>query len=219
MSTYVISDIHGEYEAFSEMLELINFSEKDVMYVLGDMVDRGPKPLKVIEHVMAAPNMFALKGNHEDMLYDIINNYGMTGSIANGMSQGTVSYTTYKKLRKLWYKDRYAAAKIISYIQNLPYDFTIEVEGIKYLLVHAGIKPEGLKSTGKADKLWIREEFYNYRHRFPGIVIFGHTPTEFLHGKNTIYYDKDKIGIDCGACFSGGQLGCLRLDDFQEFYV
>ena len=37
----------------------------------------------------------------------------------------------------------------------------------------------------------------------------------------TIYYGKDKIGIDCGSGYpegSQGRLACLRLDDMQEFY-
>ena len=29
---------------------------------------------------------------------------------------------------------------------------------------------------------------------------------------------KDKIDIDCGCVFNGGQLACLRLDDMKIFY-
>ena len=38
----------------------------------------------------------------------------------------------------------------------------------------------------------------------------------------TIWYDeefKDKIGIDCGACYPHGQLACLCLDTMEEYYV
>ena len=37
--TYVISDIHGNYEKFQSILSQIKFSDKDVLYVLGDVVD------------------------------------------------------------------------------------------------------------------------------------------------------------------------------------
>lgn len=36
---YCLSDIHGEFERFRRMLELIQFSGDDTLYVLGD-VDR-----------------------------------------------------------------------------------------------------------------------------------------------------------------------------------
>ena len=37
---YVMSDIHGEYEKYLKMLDLIQLSEKDSLFVLGDVVDR-----------------------------------------------------------------------------------------------------------------------------------------------------------------------------------
>ena len=45
---YVMSDIHGEYDKYIKMLELINFSNADELYVLGDIVDRGKEPVKVL---------------------------------------------------------------------------------------------------------------------------------------------------------------------------
>ncbi len=42
MATYVISDIHGEYELFIKLLEKIRFTSADTLYVLGDVIDRGP---------------------------------------------------------------------------------------------------------------------------------------------------------------------------------
>ena len=44
---YVISDIHGCYDKFINMLKLINFSEEDTLYILGDIFDRGDKPLQI----------------------------------------------------------------------------------------------------------------------------------------------------------------------------
>jgi len=39
---YVMSDIHGQAGAFYKMLKKICFSDNDQMYVLGDVIDRGP---------------------------------------------------------------------------------------------------------------------------------------------------------------------------------
>lgn len=42
MATYVISDIHGEYDMFLDLLEKIGLKEADTLYILGDVLDRGP---------------------------------------------------------------------------------------------------------------------------------------------------------------------------------
>lgn len=38
---YVMSAIHGCYEKYRRMLDAIYFSEKDTLYILGDVRDRG----------------------------------------------------------------------------------------------------------------------------------------------------------------------------------
>ena len=58
MTTYVISDIHGCYEEYMDLLEKINFSGQDELYVLGDSMDRGPEPIRVIRDLMGRPNVF-----------------------------------------------------------------------------------------------------------------------------------------------------------------
>lgn len=52
MSRYVMSDIHGCYAEFIEMLQKINFGDDDELYVLGDIFDRGPQPLKVLDYIL-----------------------------------------------------------------------------------------------------------------------------------------------------------------------
>ena len=64
--TYVMSDIHGMGSLLEEMLEKIRFSGQDTLYILGDMIDRGMEPAKVLDLVSSTENIIALKGNHED---------------------------------------------------------------------------------------------------------------------------------------------------------
>ena len=49
---YIVADIHGCYQQYQMLLEKIQFSEKDELYVLGDVVDRGPEPIKVLQDMM-----------------------------------------------------------------------------------------------------------------------------------------------------------------------
>ncbi len=64
---YVIADVHGDYEKYTKMLELIQFSEEDELYVLGDVLDRGENGLKILQDMMLRPNVIPILGNHEYM--------------------------------------------------------------------------------------------------------------------------------------------------------
>ena len=70
MATYVISDIHGEYGKFMELLDMIHFSDEDILYVLGDVVDRGKNPVKTLLKMMEMPNVIPIAGNHEQMMLE-----------------------------------------------------------------------------------------------------------------------------------------------------
>ena len=63
--TYVMSDIHGMFEKYMKMLELIGLSEEDTLYILGDVVDRGEKPAEVLLDMMKRSNVYPVMGNHE----------------------------------------------------------------------------------------------------------------------------------------------------------
>ena len=67
---YVMSDIHGCYDEFQEMLDKINFSLSDTLYVLGDCVDRGKEPIKVLLDCLLSDNIKLLCGNHEWFLFE-----------------------------------------------------------------------------------------------------------------------------------------------------
>lgn len=55
---YVISDVHGCFEEFKELLKVINFSDSDELYILGDMIDRGEEPIKLVQYLMLYPNIY-----------------------------------------------------------------------------------------------------------------------------------------------------------------
>lgn len=72
IATYVVSDIHGEYELFIRLLEAIHLKETDTLYVLGDILDRGPHPIQIILKLMEMPNVVCLTGNHELMALECL---------------------------------------------------------------------------------------------------------------------------------------------------
>ena len=64
---YVMADIHGHYDKYIKMLKQIHFSDNDNLYVLGDVIDRGPAGMKILQDMMMRPNVIPLLGNHEYM--------------------------------------------------------------------------------------------------------------------------------------------------------
>ena len=69
---YIVGDIHGCYQQYQMLLEKIQFSEKDELYVLGDVVDRGPEPIKVLQDMMKRTNVIFILGNHDFIMYTLM---------------------------------------------------------------------------------------------------------------------------------------------------
>ncbi len=66
MSTYVIGDIQGCYEEFSRLLDLINLDPgSDELWLVGDLINRGPNNAGVLDLLLQLPNVQAVFGNHD----------------------------------------------------------------------------------------------------------------------------------------------------------
>ncbi len=66
---YVTSDIHGNSKRFDSILEQINLQPEDTLYILGDVVDRYPDGIAILQRIMKMPNVQMLLGNHEYTLH------------------------------------------------------------------------------------------------------------------------------------------------------
>ena len=57
MANYAVGDIQGCFIEFKEGLERIKFkSSKDFLWITGDLINRGPESLKVLEYVFKIKN-------------------------------------------------------------------------------------------------------------------------------------------------------------------
>ena len=109
---------------------------------------------------------------------------------------------------------------MIDYVNQCPDFVELTVNNQQYVLIHAGINPEkGLYEQTEEECAWMREYFFMSKGLDDKIIIFGHTPTCYIHQKEQcfdIWKDPifhDKIGIDGGlGAFKEGQLNCLCLN-------
>jgi serine/threonine protein phosphatase 1 len=238
---YAISDIHGMFDKLIFLLEKIIFLDTDELYIIGDVIDRGDKPLEILEYIMSKPNIHLLKGNHEYNMMSWYDAYMQRKMYPYELIEAKLVWmqnsgnVTLKQFQKL---PREKQIQIIKYLRKCPYYLVID----KFILCHAGIRidekyenlsvEEILKHQSVDDLLNNRGHFYNHKAIDGYTIIFGHTPNDFIRKERnepfslplSIWHDKtfnDKICIDCGAVFEsdGGRLACLRLDDMKEFYA
>lgn len=230
---YVMSDIHGMYEKYKKMMDLIDLQENDTLYILGDIVDRTYGSMKILKDMMKRPNVFGIFGNHELMMAECISilNQEITNELLDSLNEDQImklscwinngAYQTIEELKTLSKEER---ENIIDYIMEFTAYEEVSVNDIDYLLVHAGLgnfdEEKLLDEYDVDDFVWTRPDwdipYFNDPNQF---VVVGHTPTLAITGKAEIYHKNNFIAIDCGACFQDGLLGCLCLNTMEEFYV
>lgn len=137
MSIYVCSDIHGQFEMYHKMLAEIRFSDEDHLYILGDMIDRGPDGVKILLDASARPNVTCLIGNHEYMMwnylrYSVFSQGGIWLDPNNGGKQ------TLSAFRDLPPEEK---RRIQSFIADLYLQIEITVADTRFLLSHSSFLP------------------------------------------------------------------------------
>lgn len=232
---YVIADIHGCYQEFMTLLDKIGFTDEDELYLLGDMVDRGPEPIRLLQELMSRPNIYPILGNHDYMALTVLRKLSVEIMADNAESHltseditswlhwtqdgGDVTAKQFSALTA-WEKE-----DILDYLAECSLYEEVDAGGLHYVLVHAGINgndPEiPLEEHHFSDFLFHRADYE--RPAFKNScwrLVTGHTPTMSIRpdGKPEVYQENGHLAIDCGCVF-GGQLAACCLDTGEVTYV
>ncbi|MDD2901050.1 MAG: metallophosphoesterase family protein [Syntrophales bacterium] len=208
---YAVGDIHGCLDLLQQLLDEVQPDlEQDVLLFMGDYIDRGPDSRRVVDYILALrqkyprEHIICLKGNHEAMLFDFLQDRERAMFMFNG---------GLSTIRNYWGENWEGLPRLLlppeheEFYQELrPYYETPD-----YIFVHAGLKPGvPLAEQQEEDLLWIRGQFIASMEDFGRLVIFGHTPF------NQPLVLPNKIGIDTGAVY-GNFLTCLKLPQKKFF--
>lgn len=239
--TYCCSDVHAHLDVFEEALKTLN--PEDKLYVIGDVVDKGPDGVKVLQKIMETENCELLIGNHDLMMLDFLTElkkyeddpekalrftiYSNIGDVWLDLNDGRRTYDAFCELEKEEQK------KIIEYLKNTYVLKRIEIGDKKFVLVHAVAENYGKEDVKTSDLLWgerydWESDFVWGRYNIPVegyTVISGHTVVQHFHTTEalTMDYDGDLvIDIDCGLAARSekltSRLCILCLDDMSTQY-
>ena len=194
MKTIAIGDVHGCHELLRDVISDCTNSQAEVV-LLGDLFDRAPtidgdrKVLDFVRRLQVAPEAYGLtdvkvlRGNHEQMLLDAYDTGDTELWEYNGGDPDFLEY-----LHKY--------PQYIEWIRTFPY---YVIRG-KYLLVHAGVRPDvPLFEQTEQDLMWYRRSDPSERHGLPYTVIHGHTP----QNPPVVTHYPDAINLDTGAYATG----------------
>lgn len=142
---FVISDLHGSYSAFKNLLVNIKFNPLiDRIISVGDLVDRGPDSLGCLG-LIREPWFHAVLSNHEQMMIEKFRG-GYMGNFwfQNGGQWGIEAYNDYKAIyinhtRNFPSNDHSAELfDLLPLVEELPFLITVNMPNDKkYHVVHA----------------------------------------------------------------------------------
>lgn len=199
-----IGDIHGCHQEFADLLAQLQLQAEDRLVLLGDLVNRGPDSLKVID-LAREHRALSLLGNHELRLL----NHRRSKDPLEAMRD--VDRATFEKLRPDDWK----------YLESMV--LTHEVPDLNIVFVHGGFLPgdpwqkqpasvvtrvQVIDADGKPRKRADAPDALPWADLWngPPYVVYGHTP------RAEIYKLKWSVGIDT-ACVMGGHLTAFILPE------
>jgi predicted phosphodiesterase len=221
--TIIVGDIHGCIDEFEELIQAVKYDKKsDRLILLGDLVDRGPNSLAVVQKARKM-DLECVMGNHEHKILKWYNSVGSRGDV----------YDKHEFYAQLTDDD-------INYIFQMPTYIKLADD---IVIVHAGVKPGiPIFYQSKNDLMHLR--YVDAKQQFISLkkiakngkeATGAHLWTEFWQGPESIIYGHNVhsltdphiqevapgvmcYGLDTGCCF-GGRLTAMILETKEIIQV
>src|SRR4030042_436784 len=208
---FAISDIHGCFDTFHEMVvRVIDLKKSDRLILLGDYIDRGWQSREVTDFIIDLKNkgfdVTPLRGNHEQMLIDSWNDPSEFPLWQMNSGDTTLFSFGIREVREM--DEQY-----IDFFNGLEF----YLEAGKFIFVHAGFNDyEADPFSDRHTMIWECSSSYKNPLLQGKRIIHGHRPKTIEHVKKLISTNSDVIPIDTGCVYDQetgyGNLSALEVN-------
>ncbi|MCJ7446719.1 MAG: metallophosphoesterase [Bacteroidales bacterium] len=205
----IITDIHGEYHTYIDLLKAMGIIDKNLnwkfgkghLVVLGDTFDRGDMVTEVLWHLFGLEKQAAkaggmvhvLLGNHEFMV------------LSKDLSFINEKYEKVETISNTKYYDLYSDSSVLGkWLRSKPVVITIN----NIIFVHAGLSIEIVQRNLTIDQ--INRKFSN--------KIVGKDPEFVSNNEELTFLNKDKGPIWYRGYFRDTSFCESRIDSILDFY-
>jgi hypothetical protein len=231
-----ISDIHGHYYHLKNILRKVRFTQNDILFIVGDIIEKGPMSLKTLRYVMQLCKdytVYPLIGNVDyarllmfddsstancDKIYEYINfmkKYWVGCFFLDMCKELNFNINSPNDIPNSKEQVSLKFKAELNFLRSLP---TI-IETQNYIFVHGGIPSDDIDSlAGTAAFQHLKNDaFLEKGYEFKKYVVVGHWPVTLYNNKisssNPIINKKAKIiSIDGGCGLKrDGQLNALII--------
>ncbi len=130
MASFAVGDVHGCYQTLVRLLEVIGYRRgADVVWFVGDLVNRGPNSLGVVRWVAETPRADSILGNHD--LFLVACAQGLTKPRRRDTLGG--------------FLDSAHSSRLVDWLCRRP----LMAECRNHLIVHAGLLPQWTVKTAR----------------------------------------------------------------------
>lgn len=164
---FIVADVHSFYDEMIAALNEQGYDREDpdhIFVCLGDLLDRGEKPLECLDFVNSLPpkRKLLIRGNHEDLIEDCIYRRSfLYRDLHNGTEKTVVALSglSYEQFYEGDYRPRVQAIQEHPALQRYLSDLVDYAELEDYILVHGWV-PRASESRGRD---WRRGDWYRAR--------------------------------------------------------
>lgn len=231
MKLDIVGDIHGCFEEFKILTEKLGYTwdtglpvhkEGRKLAFVGDLTDRGPYSLKVVDVVyklvVQEEMAYYVPGNHCNKLYRFL--IGNKVQATHGLETTVAEYELLDSKNKQKIRNQFTNLYELSPLYHV-------LDNGKLVIAHAGIREDYIGRNDKKVKTFVlygditgknnpdgTPERRDWAKHYKGSawVVYGHTPVREPRTINST------INIDTGAVF-GGKLTALRYPEIETVSV
>lgn len=221
MKTYVFGDVHGRLTQLKALVNHIDYNpDEDRLVLLGDLIDRGENSPGVVSYAIElqeqSPNFICLRGNHEQMLLDLIEYGDLLWLVPENGGAITIAQYGCKYIEET---STLSLQIPIAHLEFFSTTVSYFEDGQAYY-IHASLIPGKHPSECDEETLrWKRDPvfFKRYNHK---LCFFGHTPTRYLpaNGRklHDVYICGSAVGVDTG-CGPEDPLSCINVETMTVY--